>query len=106
MGPGILNERRTVFKCGKTGIQELRQCSNDVNRYSYLATVLIQFIFCVYRDMWEEQVKMYLCACYLYACVFVGVYCCDKTNALWFKGEEKTQHLCSIISESISSTIL
>lgn len=78
-----------MFRCGKTGTQELHQCGNDVNRYSYLATILIQFIFCVYRDMWEEQVKMYLCACYLYACVFVGVYCCDKTNALWFKGEEK-----------------
>lgn len=59
---GIQHESKTVFTCGKTSSQQLRQCGNDVNSYSGRVTIPIQCIFLYIQSfVWEDEVRVCLC---------------------------------------------
>lgn len=88
---GIQHESKTVFTCGKTSTQQLRQCGNDVNSYSGWLTILIQFIFCTYRVMCGRMKLKCVCACYhtIRACRSVRV-------CLWVSNVVTKPVLCGL----------
>ena len=86
---GFQHQSKTLFTCGKMSTQQLRQCGNDVNSYSVWVTILIHFIFCIYKAMCgrtELKCNRTICACRSVMPVFRCLMLCQNQCSVVFWG--------------------